>query len=323
MNVYERKKQIFTRLTAVVILIVIFGAGLFLGIHIGEGKNDSDMSKPKLVDIDMPEFVIPENEINRLVYENYWNFIPMSYIIVGSDRETCSLYKISSNVARHDYDLESFVTNEKGYMEYNTDENKSILGMDLSKYQGDIDWETVAEESDIEFVMLRLGYRGYSEGGLVLDESYKTNAAAAEEYGFETGVYFFSQAVNYDEGVEEARFVLDNLGDYDISLPIVIDTEQMETDARANEITNADRTEAVIGFCETIRAAGYHPMIYANRNWYAANLDMDQLGGYDLWLAHYANVPDFPYLFRMWQYTQSGSVPGVTGDVDLDILISD
>lgn len=321
MNVYERKKQLCARAIAVIILLMVFGAGILLGIAIEKRSGAYESSAPKLADMSMPEFVIPESEISRLVYENYWNFIPMSYIIVGSDRETCSLYKISSNVPRHNYDLERFITDENGYMEYNTDENSSVLGMDLSKYQGDIDWETVANESDIEFVMLRLGYRGYSEGGLVIDDSYVRNSTGASECGFNIGVYFFTQAINYEEGVEEAQFVLENLGDVNITYPIVIDTEQMETDARANEISNADRTAAIVGFCETIKAAGYRPMIYANRNWYAANLDMDQLGDYDLWLAHYANVPDFPYLFRMWQYTPSGSVPGVTGDVDLDIFI--
>ena len=321
MNAYERRKQIIKRVMTAVAGVLIFAAGMAAGIIIDRDSEAKATSAPDLSVISMTDFVIPDTEINELIYENYWNFIPMSYIVIGSDRETCSLYKISSNVPRHDYDLESFATNEDGYMEYNTDEHTSVLGMDISRFQGTIDWETVANESDIEFVMLRIGYRGYSEGGLVLDDTYVENVTAASEYGFDIGVYFFSQAISYEEGVEEAQFVLENLGDVDISYPIVIDTEQMETDARANDISNADRTAAIIGFCETIREAGYHPMIYANRNWYATSLDMDQLGSYDLWLAHYSNVPDFPYVFRIWQYTESGYVPGVSGDVDLDILI--
>lgn len=118
------------------------------------------------------------------------------------------------------------------------------------------------------------------------------------------GVYFYTQAVSYDEGVEEAQYVLQNIADYKISYPVVIDTEKMEAEgARANDISNEERTDAIVGFCETIKDAGYTPMIYANRNWYAQNLDMDRLGDYQLWLAQYSNVPDFPYLFTGWQYT--------------------
>ena len=96
--------------------------------------------------------------------------------------------------------------------------------------------------------------------------------------------------------------------------------EKMEADgARANDISNEERTDAIVGFCDTIKDAGYTPMIYANRNWYAQNLDMDRLGDYQLWLAQYSNVPDFPYLFTGWQYTSEGSVPGISGSVDIDV----
>jgi GH25 family lysozyme M1 (1,4-beta-N-acetylmuramidase) len=168
--------------------------------------------------------------------------------------------------------------------------------------------------------MIRLGYRGYTAGGLAMDDNYITNITSANEADIPAGVYFYTQAVSYEEGVEEADYVLQNIADYDISCPVVIDTEKMEVDdARANDISNDARTDAVVGFCETIKAAGYTPMIYANRNWYAESLDMDRLGDYELWLAQYSNVPDFPYLFKGWQYTSEGSIPGITGDVDINV----
>lgn len=152
--------------------------------------------------------------------------------------------------------------------------------------------------------MIRLGYRGYTQGGLALDDGYVTNIETALEAEMPVGVYFYTQAVSYDEGVEEAQYVLQNIAGYKISYPVVIDTEKMEAEgARANDISNEERTDAIVGFCETIKNAGYTPMIYANRNWYAQNLDMDRLGDYQLWLAQYSNVPDFPYLFTGWQYT--------------------
>jgi GH25 family lysozyme M1 (1,4-beta-N-acetylmuramidase) len=207
-------------------------------------------------------------------------------------------------------------------MTYSDEKYSSKLGVDVSKFQGDIDWAVVAEESDVSWTMLRLGYRGYSEGKLALDSTFTANAAGDMENNIDIGIYFFTQAVNYEEGVEEAEFVLSNIADIDVKYPIVIDTEEMEADnARANGISNSDRTDAIVGFCETIKAAGYTPMIYANRNWYAESLDMDRLGDYGLWLAQYSNVPDFPYMFSAWQYTPYGSVPGITGDVDLDIWI--
>ena len=167
-------------------------------------------------------------------------------------------------------------------MSYSDDKIKHAkLGIDVSSHQGSIDWETV-KEAGIKFAMIRLGYRGYTQGGLALDDGYVTNIETALEAEMPVGVYFYTQAVSYDEGVEEAQYVLQNIAGYKISYPVVIDTEKMEAEgARANDISNEERTDAIVGFCETIKDAGYTPMIYANRNWYAQNLDMDRLGDYD------------------------------------------
>ena len=218
---------------------------------------------------------LPPGELANLIYENYWNYIKQSYIIVGDDRETCQLYKISSKVARHNYDLERFQMDDDGYMRYSDDNiKKAKLGIDVSGHQGTIDWDQV-KEAGIQFAMIRLGYRGYTQGGLALDDNYVTNIETALESKMPVGVYFYTQAVSYEEGVEEAQYVLKNIADYKISYPVVIDTEKMEADgARANDISNEERTDAIVGFCDTIKDAGYTPMIYANRNWYAQNLDI-------------------------------------------------
>ncbi len=316
----ERKEQLNIRIKYCICVAIGVVFGIIIGIFIGIGTNKTTSSEPALYTETEQSVELGESELSDLVYDNYWNFIRMSYIIIGDDPETAELYKISSNVARHDYDLERFLLSDTGYMTYSDDNiTASKLGIDVSSHQGTIDWETVAT-TEVDFVMIRLGYRGYTEGGLVLDTSYEENITGALENGIPVGVYFYSQAISYEEGVEEAEYVLENISGYDITYPIVIDTEQTEADgARANDITNDERTDAVVGFCETIKAAGYTPMIYANRNWYAKSLDMDRLGDYKLWLAQYANVPDFPYLFTGWQYTSEGTVSGITGYVDLNV----
>lgn len=310
-----------SRSTRMIKLLVVFCIALIFYISVW---HNTTWSKPVLPTSGMSEVCIEDSEITKQAYDNYWRFIPMSYIIVGENRATCRLYKISSKVKRHDYDVDKFTTGEDGYVRYKGDGYKSKVGVDLSRYQGEIDWNAVSE-TKISFAMLRLGYRGYTEGTLETDKYFFSYAEHAKEKGIDIGVYFFTQAINYDEGAAEAQFVIDKLqaNGIDVAYPIVIDTEEMEVEeARANAISIKDRTEALVGFCDTIKAAGYTPMIYASRNWFAERLDMDKLGDYELWLAQYSEKPDFPYDFRCWQYTNAGSVPGITGDVDLNVWIS-
>ncbi len=135
---------------------------------------------------------------------------------------------------RHNYDLERFTLDDNGYMRYSDDTiGDAEIGIDVSSHQGTIDWDAV-KEAGIDFAMIRLGYRGYTQGGLALDDNYVTNIETALESKMPVGVYFFSQAVSYEEGVEEAEYVLKNIADYDVRYPVVIDTEKMEAEgARA------------------------------------------------------------------------------------------
>ncbi len=316
----DRKRQLEKRIKYTLCIAVGAVVGIIAGICIGVNLSRNTRSMPMPYTEIEYGLVLEPGELAEYIYDNYWNFIRKSYIIVGDDLETCQLYKISSNVPRHNYDLERFTLDDNGYMRYSDDTiGDAEIGIDVSSHQGTIDWDAV-KEAGIDFAMIRLGYRGYTQGGLALDDNYVTNIETALESKMPVGVYFFSQAVSYEEGVEEAEYVLKNIADYDVRYPVVIDTEKMEAEgARANDISNEERTDAIVGFCETIQKAGYTPMIYANRNWYAQNLDMDRLGDYQLWLAQYSNVPDFPYLFTGWQYTSEGSVPGITGQVDIDI----
>ena len=195
----------------------------------------------------------------------------------------------------------------------------SICGIDVSKYQGDIDWNKV-KDSGVEYAIIRLGYRGMNEGTLELDPYYEENVKNAVAAGVKVGVYFFSQAKNTEEAVEEAEFVLENIKGYEIAYPVVFDTEEVTTyDARANGLTRAERTDCCIAFCEKMKEAGYTPMIYANTRYMVMGLELERLNDYDKWFAYYGSSHIFPYAFTMLQYSDTGRVPGIEGAVDLDV----
>lgn len=222
------------------------------------------------------------------------------------------------------YDFSCLSTDDRtGWKSFHDKENhiSARPGIDVSEFQGEkIDWKKV-RESGIEFVMIRLGYRAYGESGaLVLDAMYEQNIKGAREAGLDVGVYFFSQAVSAAEAVEEAEFVLDHIRGYDITCPVVYDTEEIKWDtARTDSNTNQEYTNYCKVFCDTIEASGYDPMIYANMKWMAFTLDMSQLTEYDFWYADYHDRPQCPYDYEMWQYSESGSVPGINTKVDLNL----
>ena len=215
------------------------------------------------------------------------------------------------------YDPGCLVTDEKtGYKHY-TDEEDHVTarpGIDVSEFQGEeIDWKKV-RDAGFEFVILRIGYRAYGESGaLVLDAMYEKNVKAALDAGLEVGVYFFSQAITEDEAQEEAQFVLDHIRPYNITGPVVYDTEEIKWDTyRAEDNTSEEYTKYCRVFCDAVEAAGYEPMIYCNMKWMAFTLDMEELAGYDFWYADYYDVPQCPYDYKIWQYSETGVVPGST-----------
>ena len=198
----------------------------------------------------------------------------------------------------------------------------TIPGVDVSYYQGQIDWEKV-KASGIEFAIIRLGYRGYGkEGKLVEDKMYWQNIQNAITAGLDVGVYFFSQALNAEEAVEEANFVLDRIRDYDISFPVVFDWETISSDtARTNDIETEQLCQAANVFCHTVRDAGYIPMVYSNQSVSLLNYDLSRLQEWDFWYAEYKEYPTFYYDFDIWQYGSSGIFKGVP-DAYVDTNIS-
>lgn len=219
------------------------------------------------------------------------------------------------------YDYEH-LTWENGYPYYKDKDGmiRSAFGVDVSKYQGDVDWEKV-REAGIEFAIIRLGFRGYGpEGKIVLDEYFQKNMEGALSAGLTVGVYFFSQAVTSEEAEEEAAFVLSNIEGYQVDGPVVFDTEEIKDDvARTDQLTRTQITDHCIAFCDAVREAGKEPFIYANMKWMAFTLELERLTDYQKWYADYEPVPQCPYEFTMWQYTETGSVPGIQGNADLNV----
>jgi len=234
------------------------------------------------------------------------------------------LLPISDEVTPIDIDWSNMVVNDDGTYDYVVDGKvQSIKGIDVSKFQGNIEWDKV-KEAGIEFVIIRLGYRGYGFGTLELDEKFKQNIEGANEVGIKVGIYFFSEAITVEEAVEEAEFVLENIKDYVVEYPIVFDTEDISTaDARANNLTYDLRTQIVRAFCDTIKAAGYTPMIYANSRYMLTAIDLTQLNDIDRWFAYYGTSSKFPYSFNIFQYSETGKVDGIPVGVDLDISFVD
>ena len=159
---------------------------------------------------------------------------------------------------------------------------------------------------------------------MVLDLNYVANMTGANEAGVDKGVYFYSQAITEEEALEEANFVIENLEGYDVELPVVLDVEYVAgDDARANALTKEERTKIAKTFCDAIEEAGYEAMIYGNMQTFLMMLDLTELKDIKKWFAYY-NLPHYyPYEFDIWQYTDSGSVDGITGVVDMNMIIGE
>ena len=199
------------------------------------------------------------------------------------------------------------------------DKGSAKLGIDVSKWNQEIDWEAV-KNAGIEFAIIRCGYRGASTGALVIDPRYKENIEGAISAGIPVGVYFFTQALDEVEAVEEASMVIRLIEDYDVDYPVFLDSESAGGRGRADGLDSDERTKAHRAFLQTIEAAGYETGVYASRNWLNDRIDMTRLSDYRIWLAEYAEAPTYDaHYYHMWQYTSKGTVDGISTNVDLNL----
>lgn len=191
------------------------------------------------------------------------------------------------------------------------------MGIDVSKWNGNIDWAAV-KNSGVNFVIIRCGYRGSSEGALIEDQKFRSNIKGATNAGLKVGVYFFTQAVNEVEAVEEASMVINLVKDYNLSYPIYLDVEG--SNGRGDRISVSQRTANIKAFCGTISNAGYRAGVYANKTWFTSMINTSQITNYKIWLAQYAQAVTYnASRYDMWQYTSKGRVTGISGNVDMNI----
>ncbi|HOO80161.1 MAG TPA: glycoside hydrolase family 25 protein, partial [Lachnospiraceae bacterium] len=256
----------------------------------------------------------PEGNVSEILRQMY----PES--VIYYDSQGYHFVSILDSIAPNTINTEQLSVLESGEITYlSTEGVQALKGVDVSQHQGAIDWEAVAD-SGVDYAMIRVGFRGYGSGALVLDECFEANITSARAAGLEVGVYFFTQAITIAEAQEEAQFVLDAIAPYQLSYPIVIDIEKPEdSEARAMSLSVVDRTSIVKAFCDSITAAGYEPMLYGNTYSFFAMVDIEQLCDYPIWYAFYNDYPYYPYALRSWQYTAQGTIPGIDGPADLNL----
>ena len=224
---------------------------------------------------------------------------------------------LEPTVPENSYDPAGFYE-EGGFKRYKSEDTLASVGVDVSSHQQEIDWELVAANG-VEFAMIRVGYRGYTEGEIQPDDYFVQNIEGARAAGLDVGVYFFSQALDEQEAIDEANYVLEQIKDYPLSYPVIFDWEDIEADARTDDMDSVRLTKNAIAFCDTIKQAGYRAGVYFNQRFGYEEFDLESLQDYVFWLAEYNDTPSFSFHFQIWQYCNDGRVDGIKTDVDLNL----
>lgn len=225
----------------------------------------------------------------------------------------------SKEIPLNDFNLEKLKNDKNGYMCYEDDRYKSRLIIDVSSHNGDINWEKV-KGAGIKGAMIRVGYRGYGDATIVEDDCFQKNIAGAKDAGLKVGVYFFSQATTPEEAIEEAEYVTKKIWGRGVTLPVAFDMEPFMGNERFINHDIKSKTEMADAFLKVISKFGYEPILYGNPTWLSNDVDISKLTEYPVWLAHYTFSTEWPYAFRMWQFTSQGRVSGINGDVDLNLI---
>ncbi|MCR4584243.1 MAG: hypothetical protein K5686_00830 [Lachnospiraceae bacterium] len=295
-----------------------------------EDKKDKDPSKDKktkLKDKDGRQLYVKEEDgkYREAVYADYYKDVELyvhnepEYVYTGWQTINGNTYFFDKNGkkvtgeqviqgVKYEFNAEGILIQDKN----------GILGIDVSKWNGSINWSEV-KNSGINYVIIRCGYRGSSTGVLVEDSLFKSNIQGAKAAGLKVGVYFFTQAVNEVEAVEEASMCLELAGKYGLSYPVFLDVEYTTgKNGRADSLDKAARTAVTKAFCETIKNGGMTPGVYSSKTWFDDKLDYGALSGYKIWVAHYTSKTDFAKRYDLWQYSSKGGVSGIEGKVDMN-----
>ena len=245
-------------------------------------------------------------------------FYPDDMVVVSNGK--FHFVPINYDLQLNNYDDVNLNILESGEYQYVIDDQVvTHKGIDVSRFQGKINWQAVAADG-VEFAFIRVGNRGYGTGKLVEDSTFDANIKGALEAGIHVGVYIYSQAINEDEIREEYQFVMDKLEPYGVKCPIVFDVEKTaDASGRMNLISVEERTALTKLFCQLVEESGYKPIIYHNVEMGALMINVAELEDYDKWLAYYNDDMYYPYAYQIWQYSDRGRVSGIEGNVDLNI----
>lgn len=228
------------------------------------------------------------------------------------------------NVSDNHYKPDSFL-DRKGVITY--EDGPSYIGINVNEQQGEIDWAQVAA-SDVDYVLIRVGYREYGRGKLVADKNFEANIKGAAAVNLPVGVYFFSRAITDTEAEEEATFVLEQIRGYNIDYPIAYNWQyRLKEDGSLDESArntgcNGDQVTGFIdAFCKKVKTAGFTAAYYCDKSMGYTKLDLNRLSGYEMWYSEYRAVPSFYYDFGIWQYTKEGTVPGISEQVPINLAL--
>ena len=254
----------------------------------------------------------------------YYSYIPLEkkdgqdfiYYDVGNNER---YMKINENILKNTYRWED---TEGVFTKKSPLGHKMSYGIDISKHNGNIDFKKV-RDAGFEFVFIRIAYRGYGQKGtLKVDEMQEVNLKKAKDAGLKVGAYVFSQAINESEAIEEAKLAINILGNNKLDLPLVFDPETIKGDiSRTDDVTGEQFTKNAIVFCDEVKKAGFTPAIYSNMVWEDYYYDLEKLKDYEIWYSDYNKIPQTPYNFKYWQFSEVGIVDGIDGEVDLNIML--
>lgn len=293
----------------VIALFVVIGFGK--NIYLKLTGNDEKGGRAQSSEVPAGQIVKKDSTIKGVLQK-------MTFVDAHGDTHR---FTLNNNAKSISLDKNLF-KKKAGRMTYTDTENFEYrFGIDVSEFQYDIDWKKVKADG-VEFAFVRAGYRGYSNGSLVYDKKFLKNLRGAKKAGIDVGIYFFAQAINEKEAIEEANFVLNAIKGMKLKCPIMYDPESiLWAKARTDKLKKSQLTKNALAFCETIEDAGYESGVYANLKWEAYKLNMAKLKDTRMWYADYEKKPQTPYDFEYWQYTSQGSIDGISGNVDCNIQV--
>ena len=307
--------------------VILFVSGTVAATYIILNNNGNDIAKTEEVFSDeLAEIYVEDEGLEEEVVEE-----PMGFpeVIIEEEKQTIVEYKdkeivvkkaeVAPKNSKEDGQKQKTggeaISAEKAVQQF--ENSGQSVGIDVSAHQGKIDWVAV-KNSGIEFAIIRAGFRGQTVGAIYEDAYFKTNIANAIKNDIKVGIYFYSCAINEMEALEEAAWLVSVIKTYRITYPVIYDFEDFGR-YRCVDVTGPIATANAKAFLGYVANAGYTPMMYANKNDITNRFLKTELSNYKFWLAHYIEKTDYTGSYQMWQYTSKGSVPGITGNVDMNI----